>query len=390
MSSRALGAHLRSLCAAAAALVFSSMEGGAQQFPTPPLVLDVPSAPRPFARDGGTNLVYEIHITNLGQPTLLLRRLEVLTGRGDTIATFEGPDIATRIARPVPALKLTDARMIEGGRRAVIYLWLTLPRTAPVPSSLRHRVMIEPPAAGPITYATNEVLGGEVRVSTAAPVALGLPLRGGLWIARFNSNDGAHRRTIFTVGGRPRIVQRFAIDFGKVGPDGRQFKPNGSTNADMYGYEEDVLAVSDGVVASMVDSIAENDPTRPLPPPSSIGGGFGNHIVLALNGGSYAFYGHLKPGSIRVRQGERVRKGQVIAQIGNSGNATGPHLHFQMMDGADMTTAEGVPYIFDRFTIEGIESLAEFQSLEWHPSAGFTRRQIRNEMPGNGAVLRAP
>ncbi|MFJ6658469.1 murein hydrolase activator EnvC family protein [Streptomyces sp. NPDC091377] len=70
----------------------------------------------------------------------------------------------------------------------------------------------------------------------------------------------------------------------------------------------------------------------------------GNHVVLDLGDGTYALYGHLQKGSLTVREGDRVRTGQVIARCGNSGNTTEPHLHFQLMDGPDPVADRGVPF----------------------------------------------
>ncbi|MFD0269681.1 M23 family metallopeptidase [Streptomyces sp. NPDC127106] len=70
----------------------------------------------------------------------------------------------------------------------------------------------------------------------------------------------------------------------------------------------------------------------------------GNHIVLELGDGTYALYGHLKRGSLKVGVGDRVTAGQLIAECGNSGNSTEPHVHFQLMDGPDADTARGLPF----------------------------------------------
>ncbi|MEU3095356.1 M23 family metallopeptidase [Streptomyces sp. NPDC006967] len=70
----------------------------------------------------------------------------------------------------------------------------------------------------------------------------------------------------------------------------------------------------------------------------------GNHLVLDLGDGVHAVYAHLKRGSLTVREGDRVRAGQVVAACGNSGNSSEPHLHFQLMDGPDPDTARGVPF----------------------------------------------
>lgn len=70
----------------------------------------------------------------------------------------------------------------------------------------------------------------------------------------------------------------------------------------------------------------------------------GNHVVLDLGDGTHALYAHLRQGSLTVAEGDRVRAGQVLAQCGNSGNSTEPHVHFQLMDGPDPDTARGLPF----------------------------------------------
>jgi murein DD-endopeptidase MepM/ murein hydrolase activator NlpD len=74
----------------------------------------------------------------------------------------------------------------------------------------------------------------------------------------------------------------------------------------------------------------------------------GNYVVID-HGGVYSLFAHLKQGSVKVAAGDRVRHGQAVAAIGNSGSSLFPHLHFQLMDGADMR-AEGVPAAFRDFS----------------------------------------
>ncbi|MFI6895744.1 M23 family metallopeptidase [Streptomyces sp. NPDC050256] len=74
------------------------------------------------------------------------------------------------------------------------------------------------------------------------------------------------------------------------------------------------------------------------------GGIVGNHLVLDLGDGTYAMYAHLRRGSLRVHVGEEVRAGQMLAECGNSGNSTEPHVHFQLMDDPDLDVAVGIPF----------------------------------------------
>ncbi|HYO83907.1 MAG TPA: M23 family metallopeptidase, partial [Bryobacteraceae bacterium] len=75
----------------------------------------------------------------------------------------------------------------------------------------------------------------------------------------------------------------------------------------------------------------------------------GNYVVLDVGDGRFVTYAHLIPGSLTVKRGDRVRAGQVLGKIGNSGNSSGPHLHFQVATGPGVLRGDGVPFVFDSF-----------------------------------------
>lgn len=81
----------------------------------------------------------------------------------------------------------------------------------------------------------------------------------------------------------------------------------------------------------------------------------GNHVILDIGDGVHAAFAHLRRGSLRVAVGDRVTAGQEIAECGNSGNSSEPHLHFQLMDGPDVMTARGVPFAWHYRDDEGVE-----------------------------------
>lgn len=74
-----------------------------------------------------------------------------------------------------------------------------------------------------------------------------------------------------------------------------------------------------------------------------------HYVSLALGEGRYALYAHLKPGSVRVKPGDRVRAGQVLGLVGNSGNSTRPHLHFQVSTRRTVLAGDGLSFVFDSF-----------------------------------------
>ena len=92
----------------------------------------------------------------------------------------------------------------------------------------------------------------------------------------------------------------------------------------------------------------------------------GNHIVLDTGDGVYAVFAHLKRGSLLVRPGDRVQAGQQLAEWGNSGNTSEPHLHFHLMDHRRAVVAAGVPFSFDRYETGG---------------------QVRSGVPGNNEAF---
>ena len=121
------------------------------------------------------------------------------------------------------------------------------------------------------------------------------------------------------------------------------------------GYGEEVLAVADGVVSFVKDGIPENVPQAngeiKAAVPITRETIAGNHVAIDLGRGHYAFYAHLQPGRLRVKLGDRVKRGQVVGLLGNSGNAVGPHLHFHLCDRNALNACEGLPFVFDAFEI---------------------------------------
>jgi murein DD-endopeptidase MepM/ murein hydrolase activator NlpD len=99
----------------------------------------------------------------------------------------------------------------------------------------------------------------------------------------------------------------------------------------------------------------------------------------------------LQPKSIRVKVGDKVRRGQLLALLGNSGQSDAPHLHFHLTDGNSPLGAEGVPYVFESFEMQGIlPSKKLLVEGGWKPQPGVTTDKRRLEMPIENAVVRFP
>jgi murein DD-endopeptidase MepM/ murein hydrolase activator NlpD len=120
----------------------------------------------------------------------------------------------------------------------------------------------------------------------------------------------------------------------------------GASNSDYYAYGEEVLAVADGIVVTVIDGVPENEPGAGNPYIMP-----GNAVVVQHDGGVFSVYAHLQPGSIRAKVGGLVRRGTTLGLCGNSGSSSEPHLHFHLQDGPRIEDSWGVTPVFDSVSV---------------------------------------
>ena len=136
---------------------------------------------------------------------------------------------------------------------------------------------------------------------------------------------------------------RFAWDFIKVGADGKTYQGNGFNLSDYFCYSLPVYPAADGVVDSVSDGIPDNEPGD-----ANVRQNWGNTVILKHADGLYSKYSHLKPGSIRLKQGDSAVASRELALVGNSGRSPEPHLHFQIQAEPDIDAAT-IEYPFGYF-----------------------------------------
>jgi len=143
------------------------------------------------------------------------------------------------------------------------------------------------------------------------------------------------------------------------------------------------------VVADVKDGIPENEMgSGEKAVPITLATVAGNYVILDLGKSNFALYAHLQPKSIRVRFGQKVHRGQVLGLLGNSGHSQGPHLHFHVTNGNSPLGAEGVPYVFEAFEVQGI--MPSGQLGNWKPPSNVKADKRRREIPIENAVVRFP
>lgn len=193
-------------------------------------------------------------------------------------------------------------------------------------------------------------------------IVISLPFTGS-WLAQ---NSPARR---VPSHGTDLLGERYAIDF--VGVDHRRHTARrcdwrtflATEPAErFFAFGRPILAPADGVVAAVHDGEVDHAARRSQLSmvPYALGqrerlrrgadAVAGNHVIIALgDSGAFVALAHLRAGSPRVAVGDKVTTGQPIAECGNSGNSTQPHVHVQIMDSLDLSVARGVPMAFRRF-----------------------------------------
>ncbi|HSU97457.1 MAG TPA: M23 family metallopeptidase, partial [Gemmatimonadaceae bacterium] len=284
--------------------------------------------------DGQQHVVYELVLTNTSATPATLQTISVVDAASPSkaLATFRGADFMSRL-RTTGSRPVKDANLDLDSTRLFL-IDIAIPAGSAVPSRLLHTIdlmggsMPGPTATTPVALSY-----------TVAPIAItrelrviGPPLKGQRWVAANGccAPGGVHRGTGLPVNGEIYFAQRFAIDWMQLDDQGRFVKGDAADVHNYTCYGADVLAVADGTVIQTLNNLEDQKPgTLPDPKTINIDNIDGNHVILDLGGGVYAFYAHMQKDSVAVHVGDRVTRGQVLGKLGNTGNTSAPHLHFQ-------------------------------------------------------------
>ena len=163
-----------------------------------------------------------------------------------------------------------------------------------------------------------------------------LPFDGTWYVAAEHGYLDPHKRF---------LAEAFAYDFLQIGPNGKSYQRDGRNNADYYAYGKKVLAAKDGTVVSVRGDMAENVPgeTTNTTTPS------GNVVIINHGNNQFGYYAHLKPFSVTLKAGAQVKAGDILGEVGNSGDSAEPHLHFHVMNNADPSLGDGIPVVFEKW-----------------------------------------
>ena len=308
--------------------------------------------PAPMFVLGKAYLVYELIVTNFQTEPITL---DSLLADGGPMGIFKFKDsdtLKSMVDLPPRYAPAGQELNIEPLGTRLLLFWLPF-ASQQVPRHLMHTIgySVSSGSSSSERRPMKAVIEPMPIDFKATPVIIGPPLRGNNWLAaNAPSNTSAHRRAFMVANGKVYFPERFAIDFVQLGADGKTYAGDPKDNSSYHAYGADILAVADGTIVDAKGGIQDNVPGSTAGPISmaTIGG---DYVIEDIGNGAYAFYAHLKPGSLKAYVGGSVKRGQVLASLGNTGNSTEPHLHFHVIDKPFPLTGTGIPYSFDHFSI---------------------------------------
>ena len=157
--------------------------------------------------------------------------------------------------------------------------------------------------------------------------------------------------------------QKFAFDFLGVDEKGKTRKGKDNTNEDYFAFGREVLAPADGTVTDVIDGVRDNLPGTMNPYLA-----LGNAVFIQHREREVSVLAHLKLGSIKVKVGDKVKRGQVVALCGNSGNSSEPHLHYHLQNTPIIQDGTGIKCYFQKVNV--IDSGKRELKMNYSPIKG--------------------
>ena len=158
-------------------------------------------------------------------------------------------------------------------------------------------------------------------------------------------NGGRSQSTNGHVG---NTQQWYAFDLVRKGTDGKTYTGDGKKNEDYLDFGQQIRAPGDGTVVTVVDGVPDNVPGEEnhyVAP--------GNYLVIDHGDGEYSFIAHIEHGSFAVKVGVKVKAGDVLGKVGNSGNSSEPHIHWHLADASQLEKGHGLPIRFASLRVNG-------------------------------------
>lgn len=336
--------------------------------------------------DGKDHVEYELLVVNVFSEPVTLSSVTVLGPAAKELMRIQG---AALTAATQTLFTKTATPAIPASAAVSVDVDLILPPGA-APERVTHRIVyaLKPDSELAPLVGSLEVDAPEVAINRQPAIVIKPPLKGNGWFATTACcKPNVHRDERIAIDGvRIETGETFAVDWAKAKNDSL-FDGDGKRVEQYYGFGENVLAVADGTVVSIHDGMPDQTPFAVMIPKSKSDYG-GNNVMLEIAPNVFAWYAHLRQGSIGVKVGEAVKAGSLIAKLGNSGPSEGPHLHFGLLNKPDPVGGRSLPFVFDAFTSVGAVDLdaSNGDRLVIQPES----RRVRFAYPLYGGIQNYP
>ncbi len=314
---------------------------------TDPKISVLPAIPYIEREEIGQYLNFDFALENTTSETIHIQKIEVCvfdSAHKLVLRKFlDGNGSA-------PNIQTVPNRKIEAGKTHLIFNSFHSFEPEIEIAKLRYEFLLEADPSETIYTRTVEVSPTVYEPQTA----LVLPLRGAFIVYDGHDFYSHHRRFDYAhpvareIGINSNFM-RFAYDFCSVDADGAMFHGDDTINENWFVFAAPVYATGAGRVVLANDEMPDNRSFDQSLLPENPVILFGNHVVIDHLNGEYSMFAHLKQNSIKVKIGDMVQQDQLIAEIGASGSANIPHLHYELRNGANMIGVEGLPSCFTNF-----------------------------------------
>ncbi len=356
-----------------------------------PVIGYVNESPKPArASDGKYYITYELVIANITKSDIAIDSIKIHDNSRNelTVLTMNRAEIARNmnLARKDAVLKAFESGFIR--------INLEFSDLSSVPGSVDHLLSLKMDKPYQLFSSVMDERIARTEFDKSEQLVIGPPLRGGPWLAVNVGKYHDHRLATMPIDGRWISPERWAIDWVMLTDDNRIFKGDNAKNESYPQFGKELIAVMDGKIIKAVDVFDDIMPGK-LPDNMTLDNAAGNYVMIDIGDGYSALYAHIKKGTVKVKEGDTVRKGQVIGLLGNSGNTDAPHLHFHVLRGKTPLGNQGEPYVIDSFEILGVakdagkvdEALATGDRIE----ISVEKEEIRsNNFPEDVSIIKFP
>jgi hypothetical protein len=355
--------------------------------------------------DGLTHVAFAMQFTNVWNLPATVQSVEVVdaarnyqpTGANRVISIKD--DDVTNLLKlstlPQNMEKASYSTKLAAGEYGVMFFDVTYPNANDVPCAIALRVHVLQPDNKRLPEST--MVSPPLELSQQSAIVLAPPFKGDGWV---NANGcclevGPHRFVTNPLNGTLDPSEQFAIDWIKIDAQGKAFRTDGKKSEDWLCYGVAILAVAPGTVVEVMRDLP-NEPPGVAPADLKLAHIAGNHVTLDLGGGRFAMYAHLAPQSVTVHVGDHVKAGDMLGLLGNSGNTTGPHLHFQISDRPSTIDTTSLPFVFQNLLLQSRTS-ANLDDIETFSISGTPlpitskpAKQLTDSMPLSRDVITFP